>query len=178
MSLKISLQEISDYASDIHALRNLEYDGKPYKFHLEMVVEFAKRFLHEIPAYLHDEVLAACWCHDILEDTASTYNDLLEKTGSKTVAEIVYHVTNEKGRDRKERAMKTYIEIVKEPLAVFVKCCDRMANTTHSHNSGSSMYKKYLKEYESFRYHLKGTLYPELWKALDILNQYKEKIKE
>jgi hypothetical protein len=60
------------------------------------------------------------------------YNDVKNKLTAK-VANIIYAVTNEKGKSRKERAnSKYYSELVKVEGAVFVKLCDRMANITHS----------------------------------------------
>jgi hypothetical protein len=48
-------------------------------------------------------------------------------------AEIVYALTNEKGRTRHERAGEKYYKGIREtPYAPFVKLCDRLANVTYS----------------------------------------------
>ena len=47
--------------------------------------------------------------------------------------EIVYALTNDKGRTRSERAGEKYYQGIREtPYAPFVKLCDRLANVTYS----------------------------------------------
>ena len=47
--------------------------------------------------------------------------------------EIVYALTNDKGRTRAERAGEKYYKGIREtPYAPFVKLCDRLANVTYS----------------------------------------------
>lgn len=116
----------------------------------------------------------AIWCHDLAEDCRENYNDLRKVIGDRA-ARVVMNVTNEIGDDRMERSLKTYPKIMRDALAIYVKCCDRYANTQFSKDSGSGMYEKYRKEYVMFRYVLKKDgMYPELWEALDKLNEYKE----
>ena len=48
-------------------------------------------------------------------------------------AEIVYALTNDKGRTRSERAGENYYRGIRQtPYAPFVKLADRLANTTYS----------------------------------------------
>jgi hypothetical protein len=47
----------------------------------------------------------ACWGHDTIEDTRTSYNDAANHLG-KDAADIVYAVTNEKGKNRAE-SLKT-----------------------------------------------------------------------
>ena len=116
----------------------------------------------------------ACLLHDTIEDT-DTSEKILERKFGAEVSDIVYRVSNERGRDRKERNFKTYPKIWRSDFAIFVKLADRIANTTNSKNTGHSMYKKYQKEYYIFRYALKVRgLYPEMWRELDALNEFKE----
>ena len=51
----------------------------------------------------------SCWSHDLIEDTRTSYNDVRNKLGV-FVADIVYAVSNEKGKTRKERANDKYYE--------------------------------------------------------------------
>ena len=100
---------------------------------------------------LRETCRRACWAHDILEDVHHiSYNDLVKNIG-QDAAEIVYAVTNEKGKNRAERANeKYYAGIVATPGAVFVKLCDRIANVQYGKMTGSSMYEKYRKENDHF----------------------------
>jgi len=92
----------------------------------------------------------AGWGHDTIEDTRASYNDVVKHLG-QDAADIVYAVTNEKGKNRSERANeKYYAGIVARPGAVFVKLCDRIANVQYGKMTGSSMYEKYRKENDHF----------------------------
>ena len=124
----------------------------PYEFHLRMVVQAAKDFIHlikdldtdgeDINLTTEDIVLAA-WAHDTIEDTRTSYNDVKSVLG-ESVADIVYAVTNDKGKNRKERAgEKYYTGIRNTPGAVFVKLCDRIANVQYSKMTKSRMFEMY-----------------------------------
>ena len=140
----------SEWSCKAHDDTNHLYDGRHYGHHLAMVVTCARKFIHLIPEKDQQTVLAACWAHDTIEDARQTYNDVKTTLG-KDVAEIVYAVTNEKGKNRKERANSKYYEGIRNtPGASFVKLCDRIANMEYSKSTGSSMYDKYKKEMGDF----------------------------
>jgi (p)ppGpp synthase/HD superfamily hydrolase len=139
---------------DQHAKTNHMYDTYlPYEFHLRMVANVAKDFSHLVKdfSHLHSEKLSyecqlACWGHDLIEDTRVSYNDVKERLGVEA-ADIVYAVTNEKGKNRKERANEKYYEGIRNtPGAVFVKLCDRIANVQYSKMTKSRMFEMYKKE--------------------------------
>ena len=72
-----------------------------------------------------------------------------------TAAEVVYALTNDKGRTRNERAGEHYYAGIREtPYAPFVKLCDRLANMTYSFNgtnaSNNHMHKVYQSEWSHF----------------------------
>ena len=140
------------FAIEAHNSVNQFYDKtKPYSFHLEMVYNFGNNYAHLLP---NDEsrlyALSACWTHDLIEDTRLTYNDVRQALGGP-IAEITYALTNEKGRNRKERANDKYYEGIRNtPLATFVKLCDRLANVSYSKQQGSSMLNAYRKDQAYF----------------------------
>lgn len=139
-----------DYAVSCHDSTNHLYDTQPYVFHLVMVVNIAKIHISDFPNLNKDEVLAACWAHDTIEDTRQTYNDVKKVLG-ENVADIVYACTTEKGKTRKERQSEKYYESIRNtPGAIFVKLCDRIANTSYSKTKGSDMFEKYKKEFPEF----------------------------
>lgn len=155
-----------EYAIKCHADTNHLYDGKPYTVHLEKVVDVAVRFLHLIREPYHNVVIAACWCHDVIEDCRQTYNDVRDVT-NPLVAEIVYALTNEKGKTRKDRANdKYYSGIKKNDLAVFVKLCDRIANAEYSKETGSRMLDVYRRENKEFRVQLYFSKFREMFDYL------------
>jgi (p)ppGpp synthase/HD superfamily hydrolase len=141
---------------DKHSSTNHMYDTYlPYEFHLRMVANVAKEFLHLIPdgpilKPSHETILLAAWGHDLIEDTRTSYNDVKELLG-KEVADIIYALTNEKGKNRKERANDKYYEGIRNTKgAVFVKLCDRIANVQYSKMTKSRMFEMYKKENDDF----------------------------
>lgn len=145
-----------EFAIQKHQETNHLYGGYlPYQFHLEMVVREAREFYHNsynnyLVTYLNcDTLFSACWLHDVMEDCRVTYNDL-SRFGDN-IRDIVYAVTNEKGKNRAERANDKYYEGIRAvPLAPLVKICDRIANVKYSKMIGSSMFEKYKREHDNF----------------------------
>ncbi|AXG72121.1 GTP pyrophosphokinase [Kordia sp. SMS9] len=157
------------YASEKHKAVNHYYDQYPYVFHLQMVVSAAEKFIHLIPEKDRQNVLAGCWVHDVIEDARETYNDV-KKALNKDIAELAYALTNNKGRTRQERAGKQYyVGIRNTPYAAFIKLCDRIANVTHSKNTGSRMLKVYRKENPAFVEKLYDEKYVEVIQYLEKL---------
>jgi (p)ppGpp synthase/HD superfamily hydrolase len=140
-----------------HDNTNHSYNGNPYALHLSMVVHYAMKYMYLIAEEDEDDVIAACWLHDTIEDCRLTYNDVKNRTSEK-IADIVYALTNEKGKNRAERGNEKYYKGIREtPNAVFVKLCDRLANVRYSMYSGSRMLDMYAKENEKFLANLFGS---------------------
>lgn len=111
----------------------------------------------------------ACYGHDLVEDTEVSVNDIIQRTNER-VGRIIFNVSNERGFDRKERNFKTYPKIWGDDLSIFVKLCDRIANTRNSKKDSPRLFKMYKSEYPIFKYALKVRgLYPDMWKELDNL---------
>ena len=132
-------------------------DEYSYVVHLWDVYKILKN--HNVT---DESILAAAWLHDIIEDTSVSYNDIKKQFGHE-IAEIVYCVTDELGRNRNERHLKSWSKQQDSPKAIIVKQADRLANVQAFDKI--DMYKK---EYPDFRAALKpfGGL-PELWMKLD-----------
>lgn len=151
----------------------------PYEYHLHMVAREVVRHYNGkkvSAATLGTEdpdlaiLIDAAYGHDLIEDCRITYNDLLEKGASVEVAEIIYALTDDKGKNRTERGnVEHYKRLVQVPGAAFVKFCDRIANVRYSKFAESPMYTKYQQEHESF---VAKCYIPELepYKLLDTLN--------
>ena len=150
-----------------HSGTNHYYDKYlPYEFHLRMVVQTCKDFSKLLPNQW-SEVEIACWGHDLIEDTRTNYNECKENLGV-FVANIIYAVTNEKGKNRAERGNDRYYEGIRQnDYAVFVKLCDRIANVQYSKLTGSKMFETYRHENDSFTAKLRLNKYSEM---VDYLN--------
>jgi (p)ppGpp synthase/HD superfamily hydrolase len=136
------VKEAAYLAISLHGMQN--YDGYPYYYHLEQVVDVLKEF-----GFSDDKYVIAGYLHDVMEDTAISYNDIKKQFGEE-IAEIVYCVTDELGRNRKERKEKTYPKIASNPDAVIIKLADRIANMRNSIEKKHSMSDAYVKEFDDF----------------------------
>ena len=155
---------ISDRAHSIHDGVNQFYDNYPYGYHLDRV---ARKVIDCLGAVCSEEedilpVVFGAYFHDTMEDARLTYNDVkrealkfFSEEKSLLATEIVYALTNEKGRTRAERADERYYSLIREtPYAPFVKVCDRYANMKHSFGKAGGldlrMRKIYSDELEHF----------------------------
>jgi (p)ppGpp synthase/HD superfamily hydrolase len=140
-----------DWCIEQHRKTNHYYDRYlPYEFHLRMVNNVYEDFQHLLDEELNDYCGKAVWAHDTIEDTRVSYNDVKNQLGDE-VADIVYAVTNDKGKNRKERAGDNYYEGIRNtPGAVFVKLCDRIANVQYGKMTKSRMFEMYKKENPEF----------------------------
>lgn len=111
---------------------------------LDMAIAFARPF-HEAkqPGYFDDHVMAvvrevqkhtsnitviiAAVFHDLVEDTDCTLAMILEKFGY-AVMWFVQCLTDEPGKNRKERKWKTYHKIRRDRFVLLIKLCDRLDN--------------------------------------------------
>jgi (p)ppGpp synthase/HD superfamily hydrolase len=161
--------KLINWCIEQHTNTNHYYDKYlPYRFHLEMVDTAAEQFEHllddkldyftgeeikytrESTISLRDVCRIATYSHDLIEDTRTSYNDVRQVLGQE-VAEVVYALTNEKGKSRSERANDKYYEGIRNtPGATFVKLCDRIANVQYSKLTKSRMFEMYKKENEHF----------------------------
>lgn len=160
--------EAMTFSRDKHSTQ--AYDEYPYFKHLENTYQVLidHGFSEDNPEDL--PLLIAAWLHDILEDTATSYTDLKKKFGEE-VAEIVFCVTDELARNRKERKEKTYPKIRSNSKAIILKVADRIANIKHGlqkeNDQFTAMYKK---EFEDFQRELRIYKHIEnMWETLSNL---------
>jgi len=137
------IDRIRRSAHELHASVNQTYgDGLPYGYHLDMVAGNVCEYGHLVCAAAADvlPLVFGAYYHDSIEDARLTYNDvmrtartMLTEEQALMATEIVYALTNDKGRTRAERAGEKYYQGIRQtPYAPFVKLCDRLANVTFS----------------------------------------------
>ncbi|MDH5399655.1 MAG: HD domain-containing protein [Cyclobacteriaceae bacterium] len=152
-----------DFALESHM--GQKYGNREYSFHLESVVKIAKDM------GLESDIIAGCWLHDTIEDCSIEYTDIKDIFG-ESIAEIVHAVTDEPGKDRKERKLKTYPKIKSNESAVCVKLCDRIANLNQSIlDNKKGLVSMYCNEHDEFRQQLYDPAHNsktgELWAMLE-----------
>ncbi|GAA3624335.1 HD domain-containing protein [Flavivirga jejuensis] len=162
-----------EFAIRVHGEQ--QYGARPYSFHLESVVQVAKEL------NLENDIILGCWLHDTIEDCDVSYQDIKREFG-RDLAEIVFAVTDELGRNRKERKVKTYPKIKANEKALSVKLCDRIANLNQTISDEKfdllSMYFKEQQEFKEKLYspeHNVNTI--KLWGILDDLVEKARNIK-
>ncbi len=159
------IEKIRLAAHYIHTQVNQHYDKiHPYGYHLDMVADIVCQYAHSICRSEEDvlPLMFGAYFHDTIEDARLTYNDVLKIAGgfmnenqTFMATEIVYALTNDKGRTRAERAGERYYKGIREtPYAPMVKTADRLANITYSfsHENDSNHHMKgvYSKELPHF----------------------------
>lgn len=138
-----TIEEIRQTAWDLHRSVGQTYgETLPYGHHLDMVVDNIRRFGYLVAVEENDvlPLVFGGYYHDSIEDARQTYNDVMKAARrwmsdeqALVATEIVYALTNDKGRSREERAGERYYAGIREtPFAPFVKLCDRFANVAHS----------------------------------------------
>lgn len=155
-----TISSIAKNAEQIHNEVNQKYDDKPYFVHLLSVAHYVEVYGYNACENENDilPLIFGAYFHDSIEDARLTYNDVkaiankyMTSEQAHCAAEIVYALTNEKGRNRAERANeKYYLGIRETPFAPFVKICDRFANMSYSLMNKSRMINVYKKELEHF----------------------------
>jgi (p)ppGpp synthase/HD superfamily hydrolase len=148
------IEKIRQRAHELHENVNQIYgDDLPYGFHLDMVAEGVEEFGHLVCVREEDvlPIFFGAFFHDTIEDARQTYNDVMKEARkwlseeqALMATEIVYALTNDKGRTRAERAGEKYYKGIRAtPYATFVKLCDRLANVTYtcSVDSGKSGFR-------------------------------------
>jgi len=119
-------------------------DVHPYILHLHDVMMVLVEFgINNI------DMLTAALLHDIIEDTPANYHDVNNEFG-KDVAEIVYALTDELGKNRKERKRKTLPKLDHKIQAQAIKVADWISNVRQCYRNSHKMYQMYKKDFPEF----------------------------
>lgn len=113
-------------------------DGRTtYQDHLSGVVARLKNL-----GVTDDDILAAAWLHDVIEDTETSFDDIDSRFGSK-VAVLVLSLSKDKNLP-KAKQEEQYVEQLREASldAKLIKLCDISANLKDIKNSSLSKTKK------------------------------------
>lgn len=154
-TLSEKIGQIRLSAHQLHKDVNQTYDKiHPYGFHLDMVADSVYKYGHEVCCNEEDvlPLFFAAFYHDSIEDARLTYNDVtkiakeyMDNSQAYMATEIVYALTNDKGRTRAERAGEKYYQGIREtPYAPFTKLADRLANITYS-SAGNNAANQHMK---------------------------------
>lgn len=162
-------QRASEFARRAHA--GQDYSGGDFHTnHLARVVATLRKFGVDDPT-----LLAAAWLHDTVEDTSTTIDDIRGEFGDD-VADLVWRLTDEPGKNRKERHHLTHLKIRGRPEAVRIKLADRIANVESSIEQHTHLRGMYREEHAAFRTDLyRENEWADMWAVLDRLNQWENR---
>ena len=155
------IEEMKQLAILKHGEAGDTYDGKPYEYHLEDVV--AEVIRHGGDA--RHQVVA--WGHDLKEDTDVTDQEIFDKFGSNV--NHCLDLLNSEGIEgpRILKHLDAFYKLRTDPVALFVKLCDRKSNMKRS--KGTHYLGMYVKEYVPFKFALFNGENLDLWECLDEL---------
>lgn len=152
------LNKAQDVAEKAHA--GQRYGKFPYTVHLVNTCDMLEKFgfsykeSDPIKKLRNQRLTLGAILHDTLEDTNLTYDELVKEFGHE-VANLVLAVTNEPGKNRAERFIKTYPKIRANPDAIVLKLADRIANVIHALQFNSDILQMYIKEWPVFERELR-----------------------
>ena len=130
--MSILIKKAKIFAYERHAGQVRKGNEDPFITHLEKVTDIIKTLTDD------EEVIAAAWLHDVVEDTETTLEEIYELFGERVrrfvelESEDKRHGTNEKDswKARKEEQIKTLASISKEDSDVFmITLSDKLSNT-------------------------------------------------
>lgn len=127
------VQNAAELAWKWHKDMTRKGDGSPYIIHPIMVATILAQ------NGFSDEIIAAGFCHDLLEDTKCKEEEIKKACGDK-VLEIVKAVSNKKIKDWKKKKLE-YIKSVRNgPVGAKAVCC---ADKIHNLQSTLIAYPKF-----------------------------------
>ena len=139
------VQRAKEFATRAHASidQRRKYTGDPYIVHPAEVVEIVKTVEHS------DDMLAAAWLHDVVEDTPVTIAEIQAEFG-ETVALFVHGLTDASKPEDGNRAARKAIDrewiAMGYPPEKTIKLADLISNTRSIVEHDPKFAKVYLQE--------------------------------
>lgn|SRR3990167_6420562 len=131
----MTIQQAKEYSKEKHK-GQLDPGGLPYFLHPDGVAEIINLILPN-----DENLIAAAYLHDIIEDTETTYEELKEEFG-EDVADLVNEVTHEGKKDEKGY----YFPRLKTQRGIILKFADRLSNLTRMEPWDEKRKQDYLKK--------------------------------
>jgi (p)ppGpp synthase/HD superfamily hydrolase len=138
---------ITDFASRFSEFKHKgqirKFSGEPYFEHPKRVAEIVKKFKK---SHKLDDLIAAAFTHDTLEDTNTTYKDLTTLFGG-LVASLVQELTSDK-KEIEKIGKTSYLINKMENMsnwALVIKLADRLDNVSDLKTSSKKFRDKMIK---------------------------------
>ena len=123
-----------------------------------------------------ENVIAAGILHDTIEDTETTYDDILENFG-KEIADIVANESEDKSKSWKERKQKTIDRLPNDNIETQLVCCaDKLSNLrsmlSDYQKVGEKLWDRFRSDRENIKWYYNGII--ESLTDLEDYNMYQE----
>lgn len=121
-------KKAKEFAYKAH--KGMKRKGKdtPFTYHLKLVNLYLESLTDD------EEILAAGWLHDVIEDTSVTLEEL-KKEFNRTVCRYVELETEDKSLPWKDRKLKQINELKEnDSKVILIAFADKMANLTEMDN--------------------------------------------
>lgn len=128
------VKEATLFAKERHEGQKDNNDEVYFNIHLLRVRNAVMEFTDD------EDVICASVLHDIIEDTDTTYEELMQKF-NKRIADLVMEVTHEGESDEHGY----FFPRLKTAEAIMIKLCDRASNISRMENWNEKRKKHYLK---------------------------------
>lgn len=118
-----------------------------------------------------ENVIVAGILHDTIEDTETTYDDILENFG-KEIADIVASESEDKSKSWKERKQTTIDRLPKESLETQLVCCaDKLSNLRSMlfdyQKVGEKLWERFRSDRKNIEWYYNGII-----ESLFVLKEY------
>lgn len=137
-------QRAKQFATNAHAGQVRKYTGDPYIIHPEAVADLVRSVVDHT-----EEMLAAAWLHDVVEDTATTIEEVELEFGHE-VAILVGHLSDISKPTDGNRSVRKSIDLAHTakatPDAKTIKLADLINNSGSIVAHDPKFAKVYLRE--------------------------------
>jgi len=174
--LRKKIDEARSFAVEKHG--NQKYGKYPYEVHLINVVNVLLSNDILPDTEINIDLWSSAWLHDVLEDTDTTRDEIIDKFGAN-IFEIVWSLTDGEGENRKEKKQIMYEKLILNQNAIIIKLADRIANLEFSIiNNNLEKIKLYVDENDDLNKYLVNIITEkEGLVLLDYLNSLINKMK-
>ena len=133
------IDKARDFAKLKHKGQTDDHGLDYFTSHLEQVVALVKLITND------EEMIATAYLHDTIEDTKTTYQELIKEFGID-IAGLVYELTH----DGKKDTYGYYFPRLNSRRAIVIKFADRLSNLSRTSAWGDKRRCKYLMVFISF----------------------------
>ncbi|MHA1300458.1 MAG: HD domain-containing protein [Candidatus Helarchaeota archaeon] len=162
------MNKAKKFAEEKHKNQKRKYHDEPYISHPLRVMEELKNYTND------EDMLIAALLHDTIEDTETTYEEILKEFGVR-VANFVMELTSDKN-EAKKIGKDTYLANKMNNMsekAFLIKLCDRFDNVSGLEGEPKDFVDRYKKETANILKNIKRNLSPihkdlikKIWKKI------------